>query len=119
MNNTSPQWPQMLVLAPVHELGQQTGSVIRNCALLVAIETVCLVGGEATIRDQAQTCVLKPPQVIIGTPDCLDHLKDRTWYPNNNLRMLQNASLGLVPNNRRTDQANSFDHNRRRKIPNH
>jgi superfamily II DNA/RNA helicase len=75
LENRGNPTPQVLVLAPVRELAQQTEVVMRSLAESVGLRTICIFGGEGSRNTQIRACGTRP-QIVIGTPGRLLDLVD-------------------------------------------
>jgi superfamily II DNA/RNA helicase len=68
---------QALVVCPTRELAQQVGSVAQKLGEQLGLRTAVIYGG-TSLGDQRQQLV-KPPDVIVGTPGRLLEFLTTTW----------------------------------------
>ena len=79
--------PQVLILAPTHELARQIQSVANNLGNYMKINTLLLVGGTSVEENKRNIQELQP-QLIVGTPGRVHDIIRRKYLDTKNLGLL-------------------------------
>ena len=85
--NENENTTQALILAPTHELANQTKQVIDDIGRFLKIKTQLLVGGTSVEKDKQQL-LDNPPHVIIGTPGRVHDMFRRKYINPSLLKVL-------------------------------
>lgn len=80
--------PQVLILAPTHELAHQILNVVENISRYIKdVNPVLLVGGSSVDKNKKQLNTLKP-KIIVGTPGRVNDLVRRKFLKPESLSLL-------------------------------
>ena len=78
---------QALILAPTHELANQTKQVMDDIGRFLKIKTQLLVGGTSVEKDKQQL-LENTPHVVIGTPGRVHDMFRRKYLTSSTLKIL-------------------------------
>ncbi len=78
---------QALILAPTHELANQTKQVMDDIGRFLKIKTQLLVGGTSVEKDKQQL-LENTPHVVIGTPGRVHDMFRRKYLTSSTLKVL-------------------------------
>lgn len=82
------QLPQVLILAPTHELATQILNVVENLSRYIkGVNPILLVGGTSVDKNKKQLSSLKP-KIIVGTPGRINDLVRRKFLKPESLSLL-------------------------------
>lgn len=82
------QSPQVLILAPTHELAHQILNVVENLSRYIKdVNPILLVGGTSVDKNKKQLNSLKP-KIIVGTPGRINDLVRRKFLKPESLSLL-------------------------------
>jgi len=79
--------PQVLILAPTHELARQIKSVVDQLGMYMKIKSLLLVGG-ISIDENKKKLNNDNPQIIVGTPGRVQDMIRRGFLQTNSLSLL-------------------------------
>lgn len=80
--------PQVLILAPTHELADQTLNVVENLSRYIKdVNPTSLVGGTSVDKNK-QNLNTKNPQIVVGTPGRVNDLIRRKFLKTESLSLL-------------------------------
>ena len=79
--------PQVLILAPTHELAKQIKNVVDSLGYYLKINSMLLVGGTSVDNDR-KTLNEVSPQVIVGTPGRVQDMIRRKALKTSTLKLL-------------------------------
>lgn len=78
---------QVIILAPTHELAQQSKTVLDELGRYLEIKTKLLIGGTSVDTDKTSLSK-ETPQIIVGTPGRIHDMIRRKYINTNSLEML-------------------------------
>lgn len=87
MINADSKEPQIIILAPTHELAEQTFNVAKSLSVYLKIESCLLVGG-TSIHKNKKVLQENKPQLIIGTPGRVHDMMRRKYLKVANIKTI-------------------------------
>ena len=92
---------QAMIIAPTHELAEQTLNVVNQLGLYLKIKTQLLIGGKSVERDK-KDLEENTPQIVVGTPGRIHDMLRRKYLKTKHMKLLvvdeadEMLSMGFV-----------------------